>query len=389
MQRTGITDLKLHGGHAPQWLLKRMKKLSSAIMNIIYDEFGSKEILQRLSNPLWFQALSCVIGMDWNSSGTTTVLCGVLKRVLNKNLGILEAGGKGKQSRKTKEDLTYIASAFNFSEEKLNRLKYLSKIIAKVDNSVIQDGYNLYIHTFFVNEEGNWTVVQQGLNSLNNMSRRYHWFSDNINDLIDEPEEEIISQVTHQDVLDLTWKKNKEIRQTTLDLIKEKPQKTINLINSIKLRSELGQTTLSTFFNERTKQKNMKYYYKLMPRHMKWKVLKKLYEFQPKKYEEFVATEGVGPGVIRGLSFVSSVIFDKEIKFRDPVKYALAFGGKDGEPYPINRNEMDQSINYLRSVISDLKIKDREKLNALKGLKRFTAKYLNVNKNIYIHMLNE
>jgi len=378
LQKTGITDLRLHGGHAPQWLLKRMKKLSSAILRIIYEEYGSEEILKRLANPLWFQALSCVTGMDWNSSGTTTVLCGVLKRVLSTEVGVLEAGGKGKQSLQTLNDLNVISSKFDFSEEFLERLKYLSKIIAKIDNSVIQDGYNLYIHTFFVNEEGNWTIVQQGLNTYNKMSRRYHWYSNNIKDLIDEPEEKIISRIKHENVLDLTWKQNKDIRQITLDLIKESPQKTMNLFNSIQMRSELGQTTLTAYFDNGSILPKFKYYYKLMPRRIKWKLLKKLYEFQPKNYEEFVATNGVGPGTIRGLSFVSSVIFDKEIKFRDPVHYAIAYGGKDGEPYPINRREMDESVNYLESVISDLKLNNREKLHALKGLKKFSSNYINI-----------
>ncbi|NVM03757.1 MAG: DUF763 domain-containing protein [Candidatus Helarchaeota archaeon] len=376
MIRSGITDLRLHGGHAPHWLLTRMIKLSSAILKIIHEEFGSEEILQRLANPLWFQALSCVTGMDWNSSGTTTVLCGVLKSVLNTEYGVLEAGGKGKRSLKTSEDLNEISKKFDFSEEFLSKLQYFSKIVAKVDNSVVQDGYNLYIHTFFVNEKGNWTIVQQGLNSDNRMSRRYHWYSNNVTDFINEPEEEILSQIKHQNVLDLTYRQNEEIRQTTLDLIKEKPQKTLNLFNSIQLRSKLGQTTLSAYFEAGQMLPKFKYYYKLMPRRIKWKVLKKLYEFQPRNYEEFVATKGVGPGMIRGLSFVSSVIFDKEIKFRDPVKYALAFGGKDGEPYPIDRREMDNSINYLESVILDLKLKKKEKLTALKGLKRFSSYFL-------------
>ncbi len=376
MIRSGITDLRLHGGHAPYWLLIRMKKLSSAILKIIHEEFGSEEILKRLANPLWFQALSCVTGMDWNSSGTTTVLCGVLKSILDTEYGVLEAGGKGKRSLQTLEDLNKISKKFEFSEDYLNKLKYISKIIAKVDNSVIQDGYNLYIHTFFVNKEGNWTIVQQGLNPDNRMSRRYHWYSNNVTDFIDEPEEEILSQIKHQDVLDLTYRQNEEIRQTTLDLIKERPKKTLNLFNSIQLRSELGQTTLSTYFEEGSMLPKFKYYYKLIPRRVKWKVLKNLYEFQPRTYEEFVATKGVGPGMIRGLSFVSSVIFDKEIKFRDPVKYALAFGGKDGEPYPIDRKEMDNSIKYLESVISDLKLNKKVKLSALKGLKKFSSHFL-------------
>ncbi|MFX1449747.1 MAG: DUF763 domain-containing protein [Promethearchaeota archaeon] len=381
MIRTGITDLRLHGGHAPHWLLIRMKKLASSILKIIHEEFGSEEILRRLANPLWFQALSCVTGMDWNSSGTTTVLCGVLKSVLNTEYKVLEAGGKGKRSLQTLEELNEISKKFDFSEDFLSRLKYISKIIAKVDNSVVQDGYNLYIHTFFVNENGNWTIVQQGLNTDNNMSRRYHWYSNDVTDFITEPEEEILSQIKHQNVLDLTYQKNEEIRQTTLDLIKEKPQKTLNLLNSIQLRSELGQTTLSTYFQKGTMLPKFKYYYKLMPRRIKWKVLKKLYEFQPQNYEEFVATKGVGPGTIRGLSFISSVIFDKEIKFRDPVKYALAFGGKDGEPYPIFRREMDDSIKYLDSVISDLKLEKKEKLFALKGLKKFSTYFLKIDNN--------
>ncbi|MHA1749605.1 MAG: DUF763 domain-containing protein, partial [Promethearchaeota archaeon] len=194
MIRAGITDLHLHPGKAPHWLLKRMRPMARQIMSVIHDEYGADEILERLSNPLWFQALSNVLAFDWDSSGVTVVLCGVLKSILSKEHEILVAGGKGRKSRETIHDLERIGVEFGLSTNDVEELQDISRTVAKIDNNAIQDGYNLYHHCMFISENLNWIVVQQGMNKQNSMSRRYHWISTDLKDFLNDPPEKIIGK---------------------------------------------------------------------------------------------------------------------------------------------------------------------------------------------------
>src|SRR5213592_3282266 len=178
MRQTGIAHLPLHGGKAPAWLFQRMVKLGREILRLIVEDYGPEEILTRLADPHWFQAFGCVLGFDWHSSGVTTTVCGALKEGLRDvDAGIVVAGGKGATSRKTPAEITAAC-------ERLGRdpqpLVYASKISAKVDNSAVQDGYQLYHHAFFFTPRGEWCIVQQGMNDANSMARRYHWLSDNV-----------------------------------------------------------------------------------------------------------------------------------------------------------------------------------------------------------------
>ena len=219
MSKTGVANLPLHGGKAPRWLFKRMVSLSKGITDIIIFEYGREELLRRLSDPFWFQALSCVLGFDWHSSGCTTVTCGALKEAINPTEhGIAIAGGKGKKSRKTPNEIEEISENYNLSSKKIEELKYSSKMAAKVDNTAIQDGHNLYHHNIFISEDGVWTVVQQGLNSETNYARRYHWFSSHIRSFIYEPHEGIVGEKSEAKVLDMVSKKVNLVRKHVLIL---------------------------------------------------------------------------------------------------------------------------------------------------------------------------
>ncbi len=372
MYKTGSMDLILHGGSVPSWLLKRMIGLAQEIFTVIVDEFGVEEVLTRLSDPLFFQACSNVLGFDWDSSGSTTVTCYVLKKVFDEvNLGIKVAGGKGEKSRKALEEIEIIGDEFNISTNKIEELKYASRMTAKVDNTAIQTGYQIYHHTVFVSEKGNWTVIQQGLNLESKTARRYHWLSKTLRSFVEEPHSGIIGQKIHQQVLDMTSRKSRECRKICVDLVNESEEK-------LRKQYMVLLKPNQTFLLESVKPKiNLQHpHYKLLPENVNWKALKEAYEVKPKNFEEFLALPGIGPSTIRGLALVAELIYGAKPSWEDPLKFSFAFGGKDGVPFPVRRKAMDTAIKILREAVEEAKIGNREKLEALKRLKNFAPKTL-------------
>jgi hypothetical protein len=360
--KTGQVDLPLHYGKAPRWLFWRMVKLAKPISQIIIKDYGQDEFLKRISNPYFFQAFGCVLGFDWHSSGLTTTATATLKEAL-KDLGIEVAGGKGKTSRKTPAEIAEIGDKFGLSEKKINNLVRASKLAAKVDNNLIQDSYNLYHHSFFISEKGRWAVVQQGLSApgyLKGYARRYHWLSKDVKDYI-EYGKPIISMGEEKEVLDLTSKKSRETRKVSLDLIKE------NLVKLKRFEEEktkAGQKTLNEFSK-----------FSLPSRHEilkidlgNFKALEKAYDLQPKDYEELLMVKGMGAKTIRALSLISSLVYGSQLSWKDPAKYSYAHGGKDGIPYPVDREEYDRSTEILNLSLKEAKIENREKLKALKRI---------------------
>ncbi|MHA1143535.1 MAG: DUF763 domain-containing protein [Candidatus Helarchaeota archaeon] len=377
MKRSGIATLRLHPGIAPSWLTRRMKKLANEIFRILLDEYGTTEILKRISDPIWFQALSNVLAYDWDSSGVTTVLCGVLKSTLKNEHGILVAGGKGKTSRKTPADLQEIGTTFHLSESEIERLIRTSRIVAKVDNAVIQDGYHLYHHSMFISEQGEWTIVQQGMNDQKGCSRRYHWHSESIRDFIEDHPEEIIGEAREKSVLNMASDKSSQNRNTCLDLVKDNPRKIENYFNSI---TPYSQISLIHYFEGTVARPPRKIiHYKLLPRRMNWNALKEVYEFQPTNYEEMIAVRGIGPATIRGLALIAELIFGERPDWKDPVKYSYNLGGKDGVPFPVPRGRYDRTIEILREAVNEARLGDRERLTAIKRLKKFAKKIQYVN----------
>lgn len=368
MRRTGTASLPLHYGKAPRWLTKRMTKLAKQIVTIIIDEYSQTELLKRMSDPHWFQALGCTLGYDWHSSGLTTVLTAVLKTATNPTQhGIAICGGKGRLSRQTPTEITQTAQTFGFTTAKTHHLRYASRITAKVDNTAIQAGYPLYHHTILITEKGEWAVVQQGMCTKDRTARRYHWLSTNVKNFLLEPHDAIVGDTKRQIALNMTAKESRECQKTSTDIAKEKPRKVMNMLKSIRPKY---QKSLQEWM-PKIKPKDYVIDTLYMPRNLNWKAVKKAYEFQPRNYEELLNIKGVGPATIRGLALISQLIYGKPPSWKDPVKYTFAYGGKDGVPHPVNRKAMDKSIHILQNAVKNAKIGKKEKQRALKRLRRY------------------
>lgn len=339
-----------------------MVKLAECIVELAVHEYGVRGLLDRLSDPWFFQSISCVLGYDWHSSGTTTVTCGALKEAINPcKLGIAVAGGKGKASRRAPQQIEKAGQIFNLGSKRIEELKYASRISAKVDNSLIQDGYHLYHHTFFLDENGAWIVIQQGINEDKRNARRYHWPLDS-NTFIEEPQNAILCQTSISKVLDMTSKESHENRKASLDVTKEAPEK---IRRQMIVSSPKYQRTLDEWSVRGLHHVNL-----IMPSHINWKAMRNAYEFQPKNYEELVSLKGVGPSTIKGISLVAELLYGEKASWKDPVRYSFAFGGKDGVPFPVDRNAMDEAVDLLKTSIGAAPIKREQKLRAIKRLRR-------------------
>ncbi len=352
--RTGITTLTLDTGKIPKWLFEKMVKLAIPINEALIDEYGENEYLRRISNPLFFQSFINVLAFDWNSSGSTTVLTAVLKESLNKQrLGVYVAGGKGRVSRKTPLEI----EKSNLSTIKIKKLKYASRISAKVDSNLVQDNYILYHHSFFFNEKGRYAIIQQGMNTEISTARRYHWLSEEIKDKIVEPHKAICCNSRNK-TLNLTSKKCKDVRKVSLDLIRDNP------MSLRKYFLKKGQISLNDYIGKKIKILNL-------PRdnEINWDKLKEIYDIQPRKYEELVALKGVGAKTLRALALISQLIYGAEIDWKDPVKFSFAHGGKDGVPYPVDKRVYKESIDIMKNAVKEAKIGNKEKLKTLKRIK--------------------
>lgn len=370
MYRTGVANLPLHGGKAPAWLTVRMRRLAKEIANIMIEEHGTTKFIQRLANPFWFQAFGCVLAYDWHSSGVTTVVTGILKSVLSpEEHGIAVCGGKGKTSRKAPGDIVAAGEKFDFSEETIKTLMYTSKMTAKVDNTAVQAGYQLYHHAFLITRDGKWSTIQQGMSNQDHTARRYHWLSDNATSFVVEPHTAIVGNAKRQKALNMTAKTSEGARKTSVDIAKEPTPKIMRLLEATR---PLHQKSLQEWLPE---AKVDPWYQSVealhMPRNISWKTMKRIYEFQPRNYEELLSVKGVGPATVRGLALVAELIYGEKPSWKDPVKFSFAYGGKDGVPFPVDRRAMDESILLLEQAVHEAKIGDKEKMRSIQRLRRF------------------
>ncbi len=353
--RTGTTRLPLHGGKCPAWLFQKMEQLAGLIIEAIVLEFGTKEVLHRVADPYWFQALGCALGFDWHSSGLTTTTCAALKNGIKnreKELGLFIAGGKGKTSLRTPREIETAGSKFALGNH-VKRLQETSRLVAKVDNTALQDGYNLYHHCIFFTKEGDWSVVQQGMNENTRWARRYHWLGKELTDYVSEPHKAICCDYRQESILNLVAKESEENRQTSALLSRENPEKLLKEWAKIK---------------EHEVSLDLPRHHPLPQGKRLAASLYKAYLKQPEDFQELLSVSGVGPQTVRALSLLAELTYGKPPSRKDPARYSFAHGGKDGHPYPVNKKTYDQSIQILQETISKAKIGELEKMKALKRL---------------------
>ena len=349
MPRSGYADLPLHYGRVPAWLAERMKKLGGAIIEALVMEYGKSEVLKRLSDPMWFQAFGCVLGMDWHSSGITTTVMGALKKAIypmSGELGIYICGGRGKHSLQTPTELLKIANQTGLNGDALVRS---SKLTAKIDNTAIQDGFQLYLHNFILTDTGEWAVVQQGLNDASGMARRYHWHSTHFNSFLDEPHVGVCGE-NQGLILNLTDHNAEGTRTSIVNMTTEPPDK---------IMGEIRKITLPRHHEVTVSDVNLK---------RLGAVLTLAHETHPSNFESLLLLEGAGPRTIQSLTLVSEIIYGTPSRFTDPARYSFAHGGKDGHPFPVPLKVYDETIQVLKTSIEKAKLGMIEKQKAIQQL---------------------
>ena len=370
IRQTGVVDLALVNGSVPHY--EEMVKLAEAISAAIVTEYGTFEFIKRLSNPLFFQSFACVIGWEWWTSGSGTVVLRALKDALMKeNLGIKVVGGKGLAGRKISQELEIAGEEFNLSTDKIENLKYVSKISAKVDSSALQDlSGQIYCHNVVVDEKGNWSVIQQKMDTKEKIARRYHWLCE-LKSFVEEPHSGIIGSKKQNLVLDLTSKKSENTRKSIVDLVNDTaPERLQTYLFTVQRSKE--QKRLFEFIRLTQKIKVVQLPgYLSIPNSFNLKILNRIHQTKISCFEELLATKGMGPSTIRGLSFISDIIYGTESSWSDPVKYSFAYGTKSGRPWFVQKDEMKKSAEILKQAIEESKVGKKEKLNAIKKLRDF------------------
>ena len=350
--KRGTADLPLHYGTVPPWLAERMSLLGGAIAEAIIIEYGRPALLQHLSDPFWFQSLGCVLGMDWHSSGITTSVMNALRKAINyrsEELGVYICGGRGKFSRETPNQLLEVANKTGLNGNEVVRH---SKLAAKVDNTAVQDGFQLYLHTFIVTKEGDWSVIQQGMNPNERMARRYHWLSSSLRSFMEEPHTSVCGR-NQGLILNLTDKLAAPTKEGIMELTKESPDKLMREVSII----------LPNHHEVKAEDVNLK---------RLGAALILAHETNVSDMESLLLLEGVGPRTLQSLTLVSEVIHGTPSRFSDPARFSFAHGGKDGHPFPVPTSVYDETIEVFDKAIRQARLGEKDKSNALKNLSKIS-----------------
>ena len=335
-----------------------MKKLGTAIVESILVNYGRAEFLSRLSDPFWFQALGTVMGMDWHSSGITTSVMGALKRGLNpraSDLGLFVCGGRGKQSRQTPGELRLTASRTGLDGEELIRA---SRLTAKIDNNCIDDGFQIYLHSFVLSTDGDWAVVQQGMNGDTGYARRYHWHSAKVRDFVDQPHTGIVG-APQGTIMNLTDSQARPARNALLTIAKESPDSTLDQIRHMSLP-----------WHHEVRAENVDL-------RRLGAVLAVAYERDLHDFADLLLVENLGPRTLQTLALVAEVVHGTPVRFSDPARFSFALGGKDGHPFPVPLKTYDETIDVLRRSLDGARVGGREKLDGLRRLNEFVRQVQN------------
>ncbi len=352
MKRSGIADLPLHGGRVPAWLAERMTLLGTAIAESVVYEYGVSELLSRVSDPFWFQALGAVMGMDWHSSGITTSVLGALKRGLNPRaheLGLYVCGGRGRHSRKTPQELRDIAGRTSLDGEALVRA---SRLTARIDNNAIADGFQLYLHGFFLSATGEWAIVQQGMNDTTALARRYHWHSAQVRDFTAEPHTAIVGE-PQGTIMNLVDRQARPVQNTMLAMAAQPPEKTL---------AEARRLSMPVHHDVRAANVDLK---------RLGAVLAVAYERELRDFASLLLLEKVGPRTLQSLALIAEVVHGAPSRFSDPARFSFALGGKDRHPFPVPLKTYDEALAVLHRSLDRAQLGDLDKIDGFKRLQRF------------------
>jgi hypothetical protein len=370
-QRAGSADLPLHGGQVPKWLADRMTRLGTVMSEAIVHHYGRDELLRRLAHPFWFQSFGAVMGMDWHSSGITTSVIGALKRglaPLSNELGIHVCGGRGKHSRQTPQELISIGERVGFDG---SALANTSRLVAKVDSAAVQDGFDLYLHGFIVTNDGQWVVVQQGMNGDRKQARRYHWLSEGLKSFVEEPHS-AIDGIGQGEIINLTDRRAEASRRSQLGVLQSLgPDGIARELSALASRAETHDT--------QTVSMQLSLPHLVMPAHHDVRpsdvLAPRLYanltaaaDRAPIDFAELLLVPGVGARTVRALAMVAEVVHGAPYRFTDPARFSFAHGGKDRHPFPVPLRVYDQTIQVLKSAVQSAKLGREEELAALKRL---------------------
>ncbi|MCL4330112.1 MAG: DUF763 domain-containing protein [Candidatus Thermoplasmatota archaeon] len=346
MPKSGSAFLPLHYGHPPVRLFRKMVELGGILSNLIIEKYGVEVLLEKLADPFWFHSLSLAIGFDWNSSGTTTTTLAALQEAMNSHdVDLRILGGKGARMGTVGQRSEQLVKDGFISESLLGNIRSTAKSIARVDQNLLQDGFDLYMQFICVTGKGRWTVVQQGMNSNERLARRYHWIDHKSSVLINDNRAGLSAERIEESVLDLSTMRSERNRNDMVELMKEKPERLRDRFNYG------GQTDLESFALEK-KPLNLSM-------KVDWKKLREIYEYNPMDFSELMNQRGVGKSTLRAISYLAEIVYGDEPSFVDPVKYSFALGGKDGIPRPVDYADYQKCIDFYNEVLGNLKGGDK------------------------------
>jgi hypothetical protein len=337
-----------------------MRLLAREVACSIVGSYGPNQLLERLADPFWFQAFGCVLGFDWHSSGLTTTTLAALKegiRGLEGELGFFLCGGKGRASRQTPLEIEEHAARHGLPQG-AQGLIYASRMAAKVDSNAVQDGYQIYHHCFAFTREGRWAVIQQGMNEAARYARRYHWLSDALSSFVSDPHLAVCCDARGP-ALNLVAREAGENRAASVELARQAPR---TLERELSRLRELDLPARHQVLLADVRPENLH------------RILVRTYEAQAADYEQLLGLPGVGGRTLRALALLAEVIHARPASLRDPARFSFAHGGKDGHPYPVDREVYDRSIQVLRQALDEARVGRSERVEALRRLARFQAR---------------
>ena len=356
MIQSGVIGMPLHFGKMPGWFTERMGLLGSAVMESVVQNHGKNDLLSRLSNPAWFQALAAASGMQYNSSGATAALLGSVRRKINPKsheLGIHILGGKGKSAWKTPHQIARVADKHGLPGHELVKSCQLAR---RVDNNAVQDGFDLYQQHVILTDEGDWTAIQQGMNTSSRRARRYHWHSPSVRSFVSDPHTAVVGENSGGDVLNLVDARAEGARQHMVSMTQENPSEVVDACREL---------SMGDYHEVRDSDVNLQ---------RLGAVLAMAHDNEINNFEDLLLLKGVGPRTLKSLALVSELVHGDASRFDDPARFAFAVGGKDGRPHPVDKKALDETIEHLQDSVEKSKLGYKEKSQALKRLHRAVRK---------------